>query len=47
MEYKINKEVANAIIQYLATSPYAEVAGLISELQKMEEAESVAVQKEK
>jgi len=30
----ITTQLANAIVQYLATKPYAEVANLIAELQK-------------
>jgi len=37
MEFKINEKLVNSILQYLASKPYAEVAGLIQELQKVEE----------
>jgi len=36
MEYKIKEEVANSILNYLASKPYSEVAKLITELQKIE-----------
>jgi len=33
-EVKLSLNLANAILQYLSTRPYAEVAGLIAEIQK-------------
>jgi len=35
--YKISKQVLEAVLRYLATKPYAEVAQLMSVLQKSEE----------
>lgn len=34
-KFEITEEVANAILQYLATRPYQEVARLIAELQQV------------
>lgn len=33
MEYKVKEETINKILNYLATKPYVEVAGLIQVLQ--------------
>lgn len=33
-QVNISLDYANAVLQYLGTKPYAEVAGLIAELQK-------------
>ena len=35
--YKITKEIRDALIQYLSTRPYAEVAGGIQALQSLKE----------
>jgi len=35
--YKIEKKVAQAILEYLARQPYAEVFSLVQALQKLEE----------
>jgi len=35
--FKIEKKLAEGILNYLASKPYAEVAGLINGLQKLEE----------
>jgi hypothetical protein len=36
MEYIIKEELANKVLNYLATKPYVEVAQIISELSKLE-----------
>lgn len=36
MEYKIKEELLNALLQYLATRPYAEVHEAIKALQGLE-----------
>lgn len=36
MNFKINEELANAVLQYLANRPYAEVVGLVQGLQNLE-----------
>jgi len=37
MNFIIKQELAQAILNYLQTKPYAEVSGLIAELVKMEQ----------
>ena len=39
LEYKIKAELAQAVLNYLATRPYAEVFQLISQLQSLEKIE--------
>ena len=36
MEYKVKEETINNILNYLATKPYVEVAGIIRDLQTVE-----------
>jgi hypothetical protein len=36
----LQTQLVNAILQYLATRPYQEVAGLIAEIQKQSQPES-------
>ena len=36
MEYKLKEETINKILNYLATKPYVEVAGIIRDLQTVE-----------
>jgi hypothetical protein len=43
-KFEITEEVANAILQYLATKPYNEVAVLITELQKIQPIEEKATE---
>lgn len=39
MEYKISEKLAETLLQYLATKPYAEVFQLVEALQKLEKIE--------
>ncbi len=36
-EYKVNEQLLNTVIQYLASKPYWEVYQLVAELQKVEQ----------
>ena len=37
MSYILNKELGQAILNYLGSQPYAQVAGFIQQIQQMEE----------
>ena len=39
--FKIKEELLQAILNYLATQPYANVVGLITDIQKVEKVEEV------
>ena len=39
MHYKLNREVLQALLNYLATQPYSDVFQLINELQRLERVE--------
>ncbi len=40
MQFKITEDVLKSLLQYLASRPYSEVAGIISALQKSEKIEN-------
>jgi hypothetical protein len=39
MQYKINEQLVNAVLNYLATRPYVEVFQLVEALKKVEKIE--------
>ena len=45
-DYKITDEVANAVLQYLATKPFNEVQTLIAEMSKITPIEDEKEEKE-
>ena len=44
--FKLNEELANKLLNYLASKPFAEVWQLINELQKVEKIEKCGCKKE-
>lgn len=42
-QFKVNENLIQVTLQYLATRPYAEVFQLISELQKVEEIKAESI----
>lgn len=46
-QFEISEELANLILQYLASKPYVEVAELISKLQQIKPIEPIEKVKDK
>lgn len=45
MNYKLSRELLQALLNYLATQPYSDVFQLINELQRLEKVEEQAQNK--